>query len=65
MTIHHLRETYLGDGLYVSHDNHQIKLRTEREDGDHVVYLDEDVWVALQTYINGLAAAKDPTNGTL
>lgn len=34
------RETYLGDGLYASYAEGQIKLRAPREGGDHEVYLD-------------------------
>jgi hypothetical protein len=34
-----MAEEYLGDGLYVSFDGQQIKLRAPRDDGDHVVYL--------------------------
>lgn len=37
------KETYLGDGLYASHDGYQICLRAPREDGDHVVYLEPRV----------------------
>lgn len=32
-------ETYLGDGLYASHDGGQLWLRTPRFDGDHRVAL--------------------------
>lgn len=41
------KETYLGDGLYASFDGWQICLRAPREDGDHVVYLDQQIWKAL------------------
>jgi hypothetical protein len=34
------RETYLGDGLYCSWDNWQIRLLAPREGGDHVVFLE-------------------------
>jgi len=41
-------ETYLGDGLYASLDaSRQIKLRAPREYGDHVVYLDGSMLLAL------------------
>lgn len=33
-------ETYLGDGLYVSYDGWQVKLRAPRIEGDHEVYLE-------------------------
>jgi hypothetical protein len=35
-------ETFLGDGVYASHDGHQIKLRVSRNaspEPDHVIYL--------------------------
>jgi hypothetical protein len=42
-------ETYLGDGLYASIERSMIKLRAPRfGGGDHVVYLDPEVWAALQ-----------------
>lgn len=34
-------ETYLGDGLYASFDGWQVKLRAPRENGDHVVFLED------------------------
>jgi hypothetical protein len=64
MTVHHIHETYLGDGVYASWTGYSVKLRTERENGDDVIYLDEDVWVALQTFVNSLKK-KDPPNGTV
>ena len=40
------RESYIGDGLYVSHDGFQVKLRAPRGlDGDHEVYLDPSVLI--------------------
>lgn len=44
------RETYLGDGVYASFDGWQICLRAPRENGDHVVYLEPQLWVALSGY---------------
>jgi hypothetical protein len=35
------REEFLGDGLYVSYDGWHFCLRAPRDDGDHLVYLDE------------------------
>jgi hypothetical protein len=35
-----VREVYLGDGLYASWDNWQIRLRAPREHGDDVVFLE-------------------------
>jgi hypothetical protein len=34
------RETYLGDGLFVSWDNWQVRLRAPRENGDHEIFLE-------------------------
>ena len=31
-------EVYIGDGVYASHDGYQVKLRTRRNDGDHVIF---------------------------
>jgi hypothetical protein len=45
------KETYLGDGLYVSHDGWQICLRAPREEGDHVVYMDQSTWMALVDFM--------------
>lgn len=43
-----MNETYLGDGLYVSHDGYQVILRAPRLDGDHYVGLDPRV---LETFL--------------
>jgi hypothetical protein len=33
-------ETYIGDGVYAKHEGYHLRLRTERENGDHhVIYL--------------------------
>lgn len=44
-------ETHLGDGVYVSYDGWQFRLRVNREAGDHVVYLDPVVVQALLAYV--------------
>jgi hypothetical protein len=44
------REEYLADGVYASFDGWQIKLRTEREDGNHVIYLEPQLWDVLKTF---------------
>ena len=46
-----MNETYLGDGLYVSFDGWQLKLRAPREQGDHEVYMEPSVWFALVDYV--------------
>ena len=45
------QETYLGDGLYVSHDGYQVKLRAPREFGDHEVYLEPPVLAAFVEWL--------------
>lgn len=43
-------ETYLGDGLYASFDGFQICLRAPRTGGDHVVYLEPEIYANLVEY---------------
>jgi hypothetical protein len=43
-----MEEEYLGDGLYVSHDEYYVRLRAPRTVGDHEVYLEDRV---LQEFI--------------
>lgn len=45
------KETYLGDGLYASHDGFQIRLRAPRFDGDHVVFLEPRTIVAFLNFL--------------
>lgn len=41
-------ESYLGDGLYARLDEgHQIELRAPRLNGEHRVYLEPEVFIAL------------------
>ena len=37
------RREYLGDGLYAEFDGYQFRLFTQREEGEHEVYLEPDV----------------------
>ena len=37
------------DGVYVSHDGWQVKLRAPRENGDHEVFLEDGL--TLQTFL--------------
>jgi hypothetical protein len=39
-----ISETYIGDGFYVSFDGFSLWLRAPREDGDHVVALEPQVF---------------------
>lgn len=48
-------ECYLGDGLYVSFDGSAIKLRAPRSGGDHVVYLDDRVFMGFIEWCNTVA----------
>lgn len=41
------RDTYIGDGVYASFDGFQIKLRTERDGRDEIIYLDPDTYTSL------------------
>jgi hypothetical protein len=47
-------ETYLGDGLYASHDGFQVKLRAPRDGGDHEVYLDAATLQAFMQFLDAL-----------
>ena len=51
-------ETYLGDGLYASHDGFQIVLRAPRERGDHFVCLDDATFQALLLFIGKILKTK-------
>lgn len=44
-------ETYIGDGVYASFDGYNVRLRAPRENGDHFVALEPDVYKALQRWI--------------
>ena len=48
------RETFLGDGLYVSFDGFQLRLRAPREDGDDIIYLEPGVYQSLVNYVADL-----------
>jgi hypothetical protein len=50
------KETYLGDGLYVSFDGYLITLRAPRLNGDHWVGLEPPVYQALLRYVESLKA---------
>jgi hypothetical protein len=43
-------EFYLGDGCYVSFDGWQFCLRAPRGNGDHVVYLDGQLFDSFVEY---------------
>ncbi len=50
------KETYLGDGLYVSHDGYQICLRADSQR----VFLEAQVWFALLAWIKRHASPAFP-----
>ena len=50
------RETYLGDGLYASHNGYMIRLRTPRERGDDCVYLEPSTLAAFEIYVARIKA---------
>lgn len=45
------KEVYLGDGLYASFEDYQLKLRAPRENGDHIVYMEPIILMNLLNYI--------------
>lgn len=45
-------ETYLGDGVYARLEGDMIWLRTQRENGDHTIALEPEVFQALVEYRN-------------
>lgn len=45
------KETYLGDGLYISFDGMHIILRAPRLDGDHWVGLERPVYRAMLKWV--------------
>lgn len=55
-------KTYLGDGVYAEIDRGMIKLTTQRDTGEHVIWLEPDVLEALQEFSErAIAAAKAET----
>ncbi len=48
---HDPEEVYLADGVYAKFEGMYVRLRAPREYGDHVVYLDDTVWTALQRFM--------------
>lgn len=49
------KETYLGDGLYVSFDGFAFVLRAPRQNGDHWVALEPEVILNLLDYVKETA----------
>ena len=44
------RTEYLGDGLYAGIDGDMIVLSCDREEGEHIVFMDHAVFTALLRY---------------
>jgi hypothetical protein len=55
-------ETYLGDGLYAAFDGHNVRLRAPRENGDHIVVLEPEVYRALLSFL-GTVEVEDDERG--
>ena len=54
-------ETYIGDGVYASFDGWMIKLRTQRDDRDDVIYLEPSVYGDLARFADSCFQRKpDP-----
>lgn len=54
-------KTYLGDSVYVSTDGSGLILTTDNglpEDPSNSIYIEPEVWTALQLYVGRIAAAK-------
>lgn len=47
-----MKESYLGDGLYVAFDGFGFRLRAPHADGNNVVYLEAENVTALMAYVN-------------
>jgi hypothetical protein len=56
------REEYLGDGLYASFDGWQIRLRAPRENGDHVVFLEDGTLAAFLEYLKTLPITREASH---
>lgn len=46
-----IKESYLGDGLYVSHDGYHVVLRAPRDGGDHWVGLEPQVLAQFMRWV--------------
>jgi len=55
------QETYLGDGLYASFDGWMITLRAPREDGEHWVGLEPEIFEALLRFVESIKKKKQST----
>jgi hypothetical protein len=53
-----MNEEYLGDGLYISYDGFQFVLRAPRNEGNHYVALEPDIFAAFLRYIERTHSVK-------
>ena len=57
-------EVYLGDGLYAAFDGFQYRLRTPREDGNHIIFLEPTVLAAFDQFRADIEKKVEPDRGT-
>jgi hypothetical protein len=57
------RETYLGDGLYVSFNGFGFILRAPREGGDHWIVLEPSIVHAFAEYVERIMQEPDREQG--
>lgn len=59
------REEYLADGVHISFDGWQIRLRTARPigPGDNVIFLEPEVYGALRRYLDRFPRVKAHMEG--
>lgn len=63
MPVEHNKEEYIGDGLYVSFDGWQFKLRAPRPEGDHEVFLEPRTHQSYVRFVEKAYEAEGPTDG--
>jgi hypothetical protein len=56
-------ETYLGDGVYASFDGFHVKLRAPRDDGNHWIAMEPDVFQALRLWLDSYPRLKQHMEG--
>lgn len=57
------KKQYIGDSVYVDFDGHGLILTTENGYGpSNKIYLEPEVYFALESYVNSLKASNQPEN---
>lgn len=46
-----IEKTYLGDGVYAEFENDMIKLTTERGGYTETIFIEEEVWYSLLSFV--------------